>query len=53
MDNRVREDEKEDEENQEPDEEDCFEYKLRGVNVHSGTAHQGHYWSLINTSAQK
>jgi len=28
-----------DEENQEPAEEDCFEYKLCGVNVHSGTAH--------------
>lgn len=38
------------EENQEPAEEDCFEYKLVGVTVHSGTAHAGHYWSLINTN---
>lgn len=32
-----------------PDEDDCFEYKLVGVNVHSGTANAGHYWSYINT----
>ena len=38
-----------DEEAQEPPEEDCFEYKLAGVTVHSGTAHAGHYWSYINT----
>lgn len=31
-------------------EEDCFEYKLVGVNVHSGTANAGHYWSYINTN---
>ena len=29
---------------------DCFEYKLVGVNVHSGTANAGHYWSYINTN---
>lgn len=29
--------------------EDCYEYKLVGVNVHSGTANAGHYWSYINT----
>jgi ubiquitin carboxyl-terminal hydrolase 34 len=33
----------------EPDIEDCFEYKLAGVTVHSGTAHAGHYWAYINT----
>lgn len=38
-----------DEDNQWPDEEDCYEYKLVGVNVHSGTANAGHYWSYINT----
>lgn len=32
-----------------PAEEDCWEYKLVGVTVHSGTAHAGHYWSYINT----
>lgn len=37
-------------ENEEPQEEDCYEYKLVGVTVHSGTANAGHYWSLINTS---
>lgn len=39
----------EDEDNQWPEEEDCFEYKLVGVVVHSGTANAGHYWSYINT----
>jgi ubiquitin C-terminal hydrolase len=33
-----------------PIEDDCFEYKLVGVNVHSGSANAGHYWSYINTS---
>ena len=33
-----------------PEEDDCFEYKLVGVNVHSGTAQAGHYWSYINTN---
>ena len=33
----------------EPIQDDCFEYKLVGVNVHSGTANAGHYWSYINT----
>jgi len=37
------------EENEVPEPEDCYEYKLAGVTVHSGTAHAGHYWSLINT----
>lgn len=34
----------------EPECDDCFEYKLVGVNVHSGTANAGHYWSYINTN---
>lgn len=38
-----------DEDNQWPEEEDCYEYKLTGVTVHSGTANAGHYWSYINT----
>jgi len=38
------------EEKREPIKEDCFEYKLVGVNVHSGTANMGHYWSYINTN---
>lgn len=38
------------EETREPEKEDCFEYKLVGVNVHSGTANMGHYWSYINTN---
>lgn len=38
------------EETREPIKEDCFEYKLVGVNVHSGTANMGHYWSYINTN---
>ena len=33
-----------------PEHEDCFEYKLVGVNVHSGSAQAGHYWSYINTN---
>ena len=33
-----------------PEEEDCFEYKLVGVNMHSGSANAGHYWSYINTN---
>lgn len=32
-----------------PEPEDCFEYKLVGVTVHSGSANAGHYWSYINT----
>ena len=40
----------EEEEKREPIREDCFEYKLVGVNVHSGTANMGHYWSYINTN---
>lgn len=38
------------EDDQMPIEDDCFEYKLVGVNVHSGSANAGHYWSYINTS---
>lgn len=38
------------EEIREPEIDDCFEYKLVGVNVHSGTANAGHYWSYINTN---
>ena len=34
----------------EPDADDCYEYKLVGVNVHHGTADSGHYWSYINTN---
>jgi ubiquitin C-terminal hydrolase len=42
---------KQDEEDfQQPEEENCFEYKLVGVNVHSGPANAGHYWSYINTN---
>jgi hypothetical protein len=32
-----------------PEEDNCWEYKLVGVTVHSGTANAGHYWSYINT----
>ena len=45
----VKKDDNQDEDNQWPEEEDCFEYKLTGVVVHSGTANAGHYWSYINT----
>jgi uncharacterized UBP type Zn finger protein len=46
-----QEDNKEDEEeeNPEPVVEECFEYKLVGVTVHSGSAHAGHYWAYINS----
>lgn len=44
-----KEDAKPDEDLQMPEVEDCFEYKLTGVVVHSGTANAGHYWSYINT----
>lgn len=40
--------EEQNEENKWPEPEDCFEYKLVGVNIHSGSAQSGHYWSLIN-----
>jgi ubiquitin carboxyl-terminal hydrolase 34 len=43
------EDESEEEENPIPIEDDCWEYKLVGMNIHSGTANAGHYWSYINT----
>ncbi len=32
-----------------PEEDNCWEYKLVGVTIHSGTANAGHYWSYINT----
>ena len=41
--------EEEEEPNPEPIEDDCFEYTLAGVTVHSGTANAGHYWSYIST----
>jgi ubiquitin carboxyl-terminal hydrolase 34 len=40
---------KQNEDSKMPEEDDCWEYKLVGVTVHSGTANAGHYWSLINT----
>lgn len=43
------EEQKQDEDTEWPEEDDCFEYKLVGVVVHSGTANAGHYWSYINT----
>lgn len=50
---KKEEDDDEKKEEQEPqviiEEDDCFEYKLVGVNVHSGSANAGHYWSYINT----
>lgn len=49
-DEQIKEKEKEEEEeNPEPAHEDCFEYVLSGVTVHSGSANAGHYWSLIST----
>lgn len=33
-----------------PVEESCYKYKLVGINVHSGSANSGHYWSYINTT---
>jgi hypothetical protein len=39
----------EEEEKQWPSEETCYEYKLVGATIHSGTANAGHYWSYINT----
>ena len=33
-----------------PECDDCFKYKLVGINVHSGSADGGHYWSYINTN---
>lgn len=35
---------------EEPADESCYEYKLVGINVHSGSANAGHYWSYINTN---
>ena len=46
----VVEEVKEGDDNIMPSEETCFEYKLVGVTVHSGTANAGHYWSYINTA---
>ena len=45
---KEEEEKKDDEENPWPEEEDCFEYKLVGVTVHSGSADSGHYWAYIN-----
>ena len=42
--------EDDEDEHVEPEGEDCFEYELAGVTVHSGTAHAGHYWALIDTA---
>jgi hypothetical protein len=30
-----------------------YEYKLRGIVLHSGTAYNGHYYSFINTNGEK
>ena len=47
----VEGDDKDDFENEmQPRDEDCWQYKLVGVNVHSGTANTGLYWSYINTN---
>lgn len=32
-----------------PEQESCYEYKLVGTTVHTGSADAGHYWSYINT----
>ena len=32
-----------------PEEDNCYEYKLVGVTIHTGTANAGHYYSYINT----
>ena len=37
-------------ESMQPLDEDCWQYKLVGVNVHFGNANAGHYWSYINTN---
>ena len=37
-------------EQMQPLEEDCWLYKLVGINVHFGSARSGHYWSYINTN---
>lgn len=34
-------------------EDDEFIYRLVGVNIHSGTAEHGHYFSIINTKRGK
>ena len=46
----TQEETKGDDDNQVPIDDDCYEYKLVGVNVHSGSANAGHYWSYINTA---
>jgi len=48
-----KEDEEESDEMVDPEIEECFEYKLVGVTVHSGSANAGHYWSYINTQKDK
>jgi hypothetical protein len=37
--------ENEADENPEPTKEDCYEYSLAGVTIHSGSANSGHYWA--------
>ena len=37
-------------ETMQPLDEDCWQYRLVGVNVHQGRANAGHYWSYINTN---
>lgn len=49
-DDEAADEKKEDEDFVQPPEDDCFEYKLVGVNMHSGSANAGHYWSYINTN---
>jgi ubiquitin carboxyl-terminal hydrolase 9/24 len=45
----AEEGEEAEEPNPEPILDDCFEYTLAGVTVHSGTANAGHYWSYAST----
>jgi len=52
-DNGKGEGDDDEEEHVEPEAEDCFEYELAGVTVHSGTAHAGHYWALIDTARHR
>lgn len=44
-----KDDEGEEDDFVQPIEDDCWEYTLAGVTVHSGTANAGHYWSYIST----
>ena len=38
--------------NKQKEDDDCYEYKLVGVNVHKGMANQGRYWSYININRE-